>query len=43
MLHSTYNGNHFNEYITKKQIRDLKRYMEDANREVFDEEEKKQG
>ena len=36
VLHQTYEGNHFDECITKKQIRDLKRYLEDPNRENFD-------
>ena len=39
VLHPTYNGNHFDECITKKQIKDLKKYLEDPNREVFDEED----
>lgn len=36
VLHSTYNGNHFEECMTKKQIKDLKKYLEDPNREIFD-------
>ena len=39
VLHPTYNGNHFDECITKKQIKDLKKYLEDPNREVFEEED----
>lgn len=39
VLHPTYNGNHFDEYITKQQIHDLKRYLEDPTREVFTEED----
>lgn len=39
VLHPTYNGNHFDECITKKQIRDLKKYLENPNREIFDEED----
>ncbi len=39
VLHPTYNGNHFDECITKKQFRDLKKYLEDPNREVFYEED----
>ncbi len=38
VLHPTYNGNHFDECITKKQIRDLKKYLEDPNREIFEED-----
>ena len=40
VLHQTYNGNHFDECITKKQIKDLKNYLEDPNREIFDEDDK---
>ncbi len=40
VLHPTYNGNHFDECITKKQIRDLKNYLEDPNREIFEEDDK---
>ncbi len=40
VLHPTYNGNHFDECITKKQIKDLKNYLEDPNREIFDEDDK---
>jgi DNA helicase-4 len=36
VLHPTYNGNHFDECITKKQIKDLKKYLEDPNREIFE-------
>lgn len=36
VLHPTYNGNHFNECITKKQLKDLKKYLEDPNREIFE-------
>lgn len=39
VLHPTYNGNHFDECITKKQIKDLKKYLEDPNREIFEEED----
>ena len=39
VLHPTYDGNHFDECITKKQIRDLKKYLEDPNREIFDDED----
>lgn len=35
VLHPTYEGNHFEECITKQQIADLKRYMEDPNRETW--------
>ena len=35
VLHQTYEGNHFDECITKVQLRDLKRYLNDPNREVF--------
>lgn len=38
VLHSTYEGNHFDECITKKQIKDLKKYLEDPNREIFEKE-----
>lgn len=38
VLHPTYNGNHFAECITEKQIKDLKKYLEDPNREVIDDE-----
>ncbi len=38
VLHPTYNGNHFDECITEKQIRDLKKYLEDPNREIFEED-----
>lgn len=36
VLHPTYNGNHFKECITKKQLKDLKKYLEDPNREIFE-------
>lgn len=39
VLHPTYNGNHFNDCITKKQIKDLKKYLEDPNREIFEDED----
>lgn len=39
VLHPTYNGNHFNEFITKKQLNDLKKYLEDPNREIFEEDD----
>ncbi len=39
VLHPTYHGNHFDECITKKQLKDLKRYLEDPNREIFEEED----
>lgn len=39
VLHPTYNGNHFEECITKKQIRDMKKYLEDPNREIFEDED----
>lgn len=39
VLHPTYNGNHFDECITKNQLINLKKYLEDPNREVFEEEE----
>lgn len=39
VLHPTYNGNHFDECITMKQLKDLKKYLEDPNREVFDEDD----
>lgn len=38
VLHPTYKGNHFDECITKKQMRDLKNYLEDTNREIFEED-----
>ena len=41
VLHPTYEGNHFEECITKKQIKDLKKYLEDPNREVFEDEGEK--
>ncbi len=41
VLHPTYEGNHFDDCITKKQIRSLKKYLEDPNREIFEEENKK--
>ena len=39
VLHPTYNGNHFNDCITKKQIKDLKKYLEDPNREIFEDDD----
>lgn len=39
VLHPTYNGIHFDDYITKKQIRDLKKYLENPNREIFEDED----
>lgn len=39
VLHPTYEGNHFEECITKKQLKDLKKYLENPNREVFEEKE----
>ena len=39
VLHPTYEGNHFDDCITKKQIKDLKKYLEDPNREVFGDED----
>ena len=39
VLHPTYDGNHFDECITKKQLKALKRYLENPNREVFDEDD----
>lgn len=39
VLHPTYNGIHFDDCITKKQIKDLKKYLEDPNREIFEDEE----
>lgn len=39
VLHPTYDGNHFDECITKKQIKDLKKYLEDPNREIFDDKD----
>ncbi|MDD3140315.1 MAG: UvrD-helicase domain-containing protein [Lachnospiraceae bacterium] len=39
VLHPTYNGNHFEKCITKKQLKDLKKYLEDPNREVFEEDD----
>lgn len=38
VLHPTYDGNHFDECITKKQIRELKRYLDNPNREIFDDD-----
>jgi DNA helicase-4 len=38
VLHPTYNGNHFDECITNKQIKDLKKYLEDPNREIFEDD-----
>lgn len=35
VLHPTYNGNHFDDCVTKKQIMDLKKYLENPNREIF--------
>ncbi len=37
VLHPTYDGNHFEECITKKQLKDLKKYLEDPDREIFEE------
>mgnify|MGYP003306768503 CR=1 FL=1 len=31
--------NHFDDCITKKQIKDLKKYLEDPNREIFEDED----
>ena len=39
VLHPTYNGNHFDECITKKKIKDFKKYLEDPNREIFEDED----
>ena len=39
VLHPTYNGNHIDECITKKQLKDLKKYLEDPNREIFEDED----
>lgn len=39
VLHPTYNGNHFEKCITKKQLKNLKKYLEDPNREVFEEDD----
>lgn len=39
VLHPTYNGNHFDKCITKKQLKDLRKYLEDPNREVFEEDD----
>lgn len=39
VLHPTYNGNHFDECITKKQLKHLKKYLEDQNREIFEEDD----
>lgn len=39
VLHPTYEGNHFDDCITKKQIKDLKKYLEDPNREIFEDED----
>ena len=39
VLHPTYDGNHFDECITKKQIKELKKYLEDPNREIFEDED----
>ena len=39
VLHPTYNGNHFDDCITKKQVKDLKKYLEDPNREIFEDED----
>lgn len=36
VLHPTYDGNHFDDFITKKQLKDLKKYLEDLNREDFE-------
>ena len=38
-IHITYEGNHFEESITPGQIRKLKKYCEDPNREAFTDEE----
>jgi DNA helicase-4 len=38
VLHPTYEGNHFDECITNKQIKDLKNYLEDPNREIFEDD-----
>ena len=39
VLHPTYDGNHFDEFITEKQLKDLKKYLEDPNREIFEEKD----
>lgn len=39
VLHPTYNGNHFDDCITMKQLKDLKKYLEDPNREIFEDED----
>ncbi len=39
VLHPTYNGNHFDECITNKQLKELKKYLEDPNREIYDEDD----
>lgn len=38
VLHPTYDGNHFEERITKKQLKDMKKYLEDPDREIFEED-----
>lgn len=39
VLHPTYDGIHYDDCITKKQIKDLKKYLEDLNREIFEDED----
>ena len=39
VLHPTYDGIHFDKCITKRQIKDLKKYLDDPNREIFDDED----
>ncbi|MFV0466374.1 MAG: UvrD-helicase domain-containing protein [Lachnospiraceae bacterium] len=37
VLHPTYNGNHFEECITKKQVRELMKFLEDPDQEICEE------
>ena len=39
VLHSTYEGNHYEECITPKQLKNLKKYLENPTREVFEEDD----
>ena len=39
VLHPTYDGNHFDDCITKKQIKDFKKYLENRNKEIFEDKD----
>ena len=36
VLHMTYEGNHYDECITKRQLKAIKEYLESPNREFFE-------